>query len=287
MNSLTVEGKNYVKASVIARDLGYTADYVGQLCRAGKVKAELVGRTWYVDKDSIKSHKTTRYRSVHKKTVDALKDDIAIALKEAPANTFGAHFYDHSKKSNVQSYLQDTAALIPEVSKEREKVYLSVDLADAAKVAIASAPEKYNFQTPKVEPIKFKGTLVVSDFETPEVMHQKTAKIIHPKLSPVVKKTSNNIDSPALRAQEDDTVKLTKVREVSPLDHPHDVEVIEVQERKILGEVVTLSTSFVVAMIVVMAILGFEAHLFVTKESVTVTYVFEFARLAAAVVDAI
>ncbi len=63
MNSISINNENYVKATDIARELGYTADYVGQLCRAGKVQAELVGRSWYVSEESIRAHKKNRYRS--------------------------------------------------------------------------------------------------------------------------------------------------------------------------------------------------------------------------------
>ena len=42
MKELAIDGKKYVKASAIAKDLGYTSDYVGQLCRGGKIDAQLV-----------------------------------------------------------------------------------------------------------------------------------------------------------------------------------------------------------------------------------------------------
>ena len=78
MDVLTVGEKSYVKASVLARELGYTADYIGQLCRGKKVDAKLVGRSWYVEKDSIQSHKSTRYRSTGVKTHQAIEAHVAV-----------------------------------------------------------------------------------------------------------------------------------------------------------------------------------------------------------------
>ena len=46
MEVLVLDGKNYVKASKAAKELGYATDYVGQLCRSGQVDAHLIGRTW-------------------------------------------------------------------------------------------------------------------------------------------------------------------------------------------------------------------------------------------------
>ena len=76
MEVLNVGGKEYVKASVIARELGYTADYVGQLCRGRKVNAKLVGRSWYVDRDSMGLHKEGRYRGSQVKRRKALHEEV-------------------------------------------------------------------------------------------------------------------------------------------------------------------------------------------------------------------
>jgi hypothetical protein len=63
MDSVTVDGILYTKASVVAKRFRYTSDYIGQLCRAKKVNCQLVGRTWYVDESSLTDHKTDRYKS--------------------------------------------------------------------------------------------------------------------------------------------------------------------------------------------------------------------------------
>lgn len=49
MDELQISGKRYISAKRIAKENGYTADYVGQLIRGGKVTGQKVGRAWYVD----------------------------------------------------------------------------------------------------------------------------------------------------------------------------------------------------------------------------------------------
>lgn len=67
MNSeLLFEGKTYVSVSRASKKLGYTADYIGQLCRAGKIDAKFIGRTWYVEWNSLKNHKQNKKKRVRR-----------------------------------------------------------------------------------------------------------------------------------------------------------------------------------------------------------------------------
>lgn len=56
-DSLIIEGKQYISSRRAAEIAGYSNDYVGQLCRAGKLACRMVGRFWYVDLNSILRHK--------------------------------------------------------------------------------------------------------------------------------------------------------------------------------------------------------------------------------------
>ena len=49
MDVITHNGVSYKKATAVAKEFGYTTDYIGQLCRAKKIDARLVGRAWYVN----------------------------------------------------------------------------------------------------------------------------------------------------------------------------------------------------------------------------------------------
>lgn len=50
-----------MKASEVAKRFKYTQDYVGQLCRSGKVDARLVGRSWYVELDSVSKYRKNKH----------------------------------------------------------------------------------------------------------------------------------------------------------------------------------------------------------------------------------
>jgi len=57
MEELTIGDKIYISSKRAAEITGYAKDYVGQLCREGRVEATLVGRSWYVLESSIKEHR--------------------------------------------------------------------------------------------------------------------------------------------------------------------------------------------------------------------------------------
>lgn len=57
MNELTLDGKTYVSSKRAAEITGYAKDYVGQLCREGRVEARLVGRNWYILESALREHR--------------------------------------------------------------------------------------------------------------------------------------------------------------------------------------------------------------------------------------
>lgn len=57
MDELLIEDKKYVSSKRAAKITGYAKDYVGQLCREGRVPARLVGRSWYVLESAIQDHR--------------------------------------------------------------------------------------------------------------------------------------------------------------------------------------------------------------------------------------
>ncbi len=57
MDELTLDDELYLSTKRAAKITGYAKDYVGQLCREGRVKARLVGRNWYVLDSSIREHR--------------------------------------------------------------------------------------------------------------------------------------------------------------------------------------------------------------------------------------
>ena len=56
MDELQISGKRFISARRIAKENGYTSDYIGQLIRGGKIHGQKVGRAWYVDAVSFDAY---------------------------------------------------------------------------------------------------------------------------------------------------------------------------------------------------------------------------------------
>ena len=57
MDEIIIEEKKYISSKRAAKITGYAKDYIGQLCREGRVPARLVGRNWYVLETAIQDHR--------------------------------------------------------------------------------------------------------------------------------------------------------------------------------------------------------------------------------------
>lgn len=56
MDELMLSGKRFISSRRIARENGYTSDYIGQLIRGGKIVGQKVGRAWYVEEASFAAY---------------------------------------------------------------------------------------------------------------------------------------------------------------------------------------------------------------------------------------
>lgn len=108
MEVLEINGKKYVKANRAAKEAGYATDYVGQLCRSGAIDAQLVGRSWYVDADELRAHRTEKKRSSRINARKQVKAAIAASKNENVTAT--------SKKVSI-AYNADEEHLFPHVRK--------------------------------------------------------------------------------------------------------------------------------------------------------------------------
>lgn len=210
MDTISVEGKEYVKAKEIARELGYTTDYIGQLCRAKKIDAKLVGRSWYVDPDSVRNHKDSRYRSVKETSKRGIEEKLR-DIRAQQQSEEKSHFYDHRSyaiKHSEINYSNDEADLFPTPVKKHEQkkeVSLPVNLADAEKLSVEEHTDKeYHFEAPEREETVFYGTLEVKDYETevpvegdkeaPALVEVKRTMLFKTESEPVAKKHEESIE---------------------------------------------------------------------------------------------
>jgi hypothetical protein len=69
-NSLILDGVKYISSKQAAGITGYAKDYIGQMCRAGRIDAKLVGRNWFVSERSLLNYRERgkgRYSSSSKR----------------------------------------------------------------------------------------------------------------------------------------------------------------------------------------------------------------------------
>jgi hypothetical protein len=69
---LFLDEKMFISVKRASQETGYSQDYIGQLSRKGKIPAKLVGRSWFVNIDSLRSHK----KSVEVKTLK--RDEVSL-----------------------------------------------------------------------------------------------------------------------------------------------------------------------------------------------------------------
>src|SRR3989344_3444496 len=56
-DEIILDGKKYISSRRAGEITRYTNDYIGQLCRAGKVDGKLIGRIRFVDEASLLAYK--------------------------------------------------------------------------------------------------------------------------------------------------------------------------------------------------------------------------------------
>lgn len=158
MEVLVLDGKNYVKASKAAKELGYATDYVGQLCRSGQVDAHLIGRTWYVNQEQLGSHRVEKKRISRVKAREQAKKAIEehrLKVTET-TNTY--------KNIDIQ-YEDDHRDLIPtpKISPEK-KLEIKSESAHAKAIAEAEFEETggNTIENPG-DKVLMKGDLTVVD----------------------------------------------------------------------------------------------------------------------------
>lgn len=127
MDSVTLDGKIYLKATKAAVLVGYTSDYIGQLCRKGTLDAIVLGKTWYVREESLLAHKQSQMRMNTAMT----RRDIQRQQKEQKTNLHAEHhvglhntmptaaeYRNRLLETSIQ-YSPDTHDLLPSVVTER------------------------------------------------------------------------------------------------------------------------------------------------------------------------
>jgi len=167
---MKIEGREYISSSRAAEITHYTSDYIGQLCRGGKLSAQIVGRSWFIEVESLDRYQEAIKTQLHKeKKIQAVQKELAI--KKVSAQTTSpvsvAKFVDvpakeelsKEKESIINSsssafpplawkivYAEDDRSLLPTLNKKTE-VSRPVSVKD--KKALISEQVKSIFEMPE------------------------------------------------------------------------------------------------------------------------------------------
>ncbi len=125
--ALIIDGKTYISAKNATQLVGYTSDYIGQLCRANKIPAKLVGRSWYVSEQDLIRHKNSKgaqfvkssrnrskkHHSINDRSQNFYANNEIGDLKESPINL------NSNTESSVHEFSQDNVVYEQNVVKPR------------------------------------------------------------------------------------------------------------------------------------------------------------------------
>ena len=137
MDELEISGKQYISSKRAAKENRYHVDYIGQLIRGGKLVGTKVGRTWYVEVDSLQHflgdagvqlkkdstllNKNKEHLIVHKEGSDTVDVDVHVHKVQEPSNR------DDTKTQKPYSYIENPVPLKKYIEVEIKKglTYLS------------------------------------------------------------------------------------------------------------------------------------------------------------------
>lgn len=159
-DALILEHKTYISARRAAELTGYTSDYVGQLCRAGKIESKIVARSWFVLEESLLKHKLINDEvKTNKKTAKkrrALKAQAA--LPQIPGVQFiskdeiqvGVVLLPERAQEKIVAPI--VSAIVP-VKKEIESPFLPVLQKSVREVPVKFVPYRFSMRSTKGAPL--------------------------------------------------------------------------------------------------------------------------------------
>jgi len=274
MEVLVLDGKSYVKASKAARDLGYATDYVGQLCRGGKVDAHLIGRTWYVNKDELSTHRTEKKRMSRVKAREYAKRSIE-DYKQKSTNV--------SKNIDIR-YENDTEALHIETKKLAvtsepvRKEFAYEDRVDGDEMEVFNRGEQVVMSgNIKVEDVTDGSVDTETTFLTPKIVRSPRPERLVANKQEILEAVHGNIDDEdSVEDIQDEIVQETPVRMafIDRLEIPKDQVVAETEESSetqidVSDVVVRPALATCVLLLIILTLLVFNSFLIIKTTDFT------------------
>ncbi|MDB5266937.1 MAG: hypothetical protein JWN89_752 [Parcubacteria group bacterium] len=144
---LSFDGKEYISASRAAEKLSYAQDYIGALIRTGKVPGRMIGRSWYVDYDSLLAHKKGRkikkeksqnnFQTEVPSQAKIEYEDLLAANEEIPLMQKAAAEETAMPLRTFFKYEQDVQPRLPELSKPHSSPIRKGNFVQRTAIAVA------------------------------------------------------------------------------------------------------------------------------------------------------
>ena len=208
MDEILIGEKKYVSSKRAAKATGYAKDYIGQLCREGRVPARLVGRSWYVLESAIQDHRFGNPVENPKEKVPEKAEPIHSTWQSPRYETFSAEDFpsvnrlrdedEESEKpkeaSDVSQHLQDSwkawfdriadtaaAPTIPDVVPEKPEESVEEPVA-AQPAQEAEEEEEINVPIRTIHRLPPKELLPRRNFEIRNPYEQEVAAEKRPRV---------------------------------------------------------------------------------------------------------
>jgi hypothetical protein len=201
VQKISFGNKDYVKASEAAKRFKYTQDYVGQLCRAKKVDARLVGRVWYVNLDSITEYRKTKHTTQKKKT--------SLSQENKPLGRKAAPKVEPVVRPKTARYLQE---VFPKEAKSA-----------IGNVAVAYVPD----DTETIPILKARDSKNADSLKLTEGTKKRSITLkVRPNTKKQIKFKANKIPEITLHSK----IKVTNEVENLVPDTPKDIDITTIKE---------------------------------------------------------
>ncbi|MBT3282633.1 hypothetical protein HON59_01375 [bacterium] len=121
MNELIFAGNKYISSKRAGKLTGYTTDYIGQMCRGGKMDCRLVGRNWYINEEVMKAQK--------KSFKKAQLNEGGRAIEYKKLDLEPMYYSDDERINNPEInkvVLENTEEEVEEITEEEEETIIEI-----------------------------------------------------------------------------------------------------------------------------------------------------------------
>ncbi len=117
-DTLIFEGKNYISANRAAKTMSYAQDYIGQLCRSGKLDCRMVGRSWFVTEGSLLAHRANAIDSTAERVAKIVLAPTICPISISPLVIIPIPPIPPIPPTSSFKYESVKASLLPELQKK-------------------------------------------------------------------------------------------------------------------------------------------------------------------------